>query len=277
MVVGAWIFAALPHAATVSSPSRLPRSGEDGLHREFGYLPMRDGIKIAYVIYRPRKEGRFPALLKYDPYASDGMMPADVADYLAHGYAVIGANVRGSGCSEGGFSLFQPQEGEDGAGLIEWIGTQPWCTGSVGMIGNSYPGHTQLLTAARPKHLKAIAAGGLTASIYREAFRPGGGLNLSFASRWSFTLQPASAQAGAEARIGWGDGDCREIRARQSPNRTFYDVQQHPLYDGWWQPRSLETYVDQIEVPTMIVQGWAGSADRILGRPVSVPATQDGQ
>jgi predicted acyl esterase len=33
-------------------------------------LPMRDGIRLATIVFRPRAEGRYPALLVRSPYAA---------------------------------------------------------------------------------------------------------------------------------------------------------------------------------------------------------------
>jgi putative CocE/NonD family hydrolase len=242
--------------ATVSP--RAQALGERDVHKELGYLTVKDGTKIGYMVYRPTKEGRYPVLLQYDPYASGGLpWNEHVQDYLQHGYAVVGANVRGAGCSGGAFSLFAPHEGSDGAQLVDHLGAMPWSTGAVGMVGNSYPGHTQILTGAhRPASLKALAAGGLTSSIYREAFRPGGIMNVSFASRWSFLGQPNGSRTAAAERIKMGDTACEATVKQQPPNRTFDDVRDHPLHDEFWDVRALDTYVGKVGVPMMIVQGW---------------------
>jgi hypothetical protein len=228
-------------------------------YREIGYAPMGDGVKLAYVVYRPAREGRFPVVLRYDAYDTGGMAVSSwVSDFVSHGYAVVGANVRGSGCSAGStFSVLQPQEAPDGAGLIEWIGVQPWSNGRVGMFGNSYPGHTQIVVGAeRPRFLKALAAGGLTADLYTDAFRPGGIFNVSFAAFWGLKAQPWAARNGAEARIKWGDSECREIRARQPANRVFYEVRDHPLRDEYWKARATESRAHLVQTPTLIIQGW---------------------
>ena len=210
-----WLIIGSLTLATIAwyPPARVnPAAGgqtltEADVFKELGYVPVKDGTKISYIVYRPKKDGKYPVLLQYDPYASGGLPWSEqVQDYLQHGYAVVGANVRGAGCSGGAFSLFAPHEGADGAELVNHLGAQPWSTGAVGMVGNSYPGHTQILTGAhRPRFLKALAAGGLTSSIYREAFRPGGIMNVSFASRWSFFGQPNGSRTAAEARIKMGD------------------------------------------------------------------------
>ena len=47
-------------------------------------------------------------------------------------YAYVGVNLRGTGCPEGTFDFFQPQEAKDGAAVVEWITEQPWSDGHVG-------------------------------------------------------------------------------------------------------------------------------------------------
>lgn len=181
--------------AEIVSAEVLQGEGLAGVFREIGYAPMPDGVRLAYISYRPAEEGQYPVILDYDAYESSG---ADIATNVwfqkavRSGYAVVGANVRGSGCSEGAtFSILHPQQGPDGAALVEWLGTRPWSDGNVGMYGVSYPGHTQFFTAAQhPEHLKALAAGGLTASLCREAFRPGGMFNVGFAAWWGEMAQP---------------------------------------------------------------------------------------
>ena len=40
--------------------------------------------------------------------------------------------------SEGDIAHWSQQEAEDIYDTIEWLSTQPWCNGSVGMLGNSW-------------------------------------------------------------------------------------------------------------------------------------------
>ncbi len=247
--------------AEIVSSEVLVGEGLEGILREIGYAPMPDGVRLAYIAYRPAGEGRYPVILDYDAYESGG---ADIAvgswfhTAVRRGYAVVGANVRGSGCSEGDtFSLFHPQQGPDGAALVEWLGTRPWSDGNVGMYGVSYPGHTQFFTAAQhPPHLKALAAGGLTASIYREALRPGGMFNVGFAAWWGEMAQPWIEEVGVALRIGLGDAHCEAVQAAQPRNVTFDEVRVHEYHDEYWNDRSPESYADRVEVPMMIIQGY---------------------
>ena len=235
--------------------------GLEGIFREIGYAPMPDGVRLAYIAYRPADEGRYPVILDYDAYESSGAAIAPgswVFQAVRRGYAVVGANVRGSGCSEGDtFSILHPQQGKDGAALVQWLGTRPWSDGNVGMYGVSYPGHTQLMVGAeRPSHLKALAAGGLTASLYREAFRPGGMFNVGFAAWWGEMAQPWIEGVGVAFRRDNGDTICDAIQADQPPVQTFDEVKQHEFDDDYWKGRATETYVDRVEVPMMIIQGY---------------------
>ena len=51
-------------------------------------------------------------------------------------------------------------EGPDGYDSVEWIASQRWCDGNVGMQGLSYAANLQWITAEEnPPHLKAIAPG----------------------------------------------------------------------------------------------------------------------
>ncbi len=96
----------------------------------------------------------------------DGCIEAgDIARVVAEGYVHVIGDVRGSGASEGehigncnagGVPL-----GQDAYDFIEWVAAQPWCNGTVGMIGISYFGSMQIFAAAeRPPSLKAIFVSG---------------------------------------------------------------------------------------------------------------------
>src|SRR5258707_5173328 len=88
--------------------------------REFGYLPLRDGTRLAYVVYRPTKEGRYPTLVQYDAYNGAGLDGNDsaVKPFVEHGYAYVGVDVRGAACSQGDFELLAPIQAQDGAQVI---------------------------------------------------------------------------------------------------------------------------------------------------------------
>ena len=231
------------------------------IKREVGYLTVRDGVELAFEVIRPAGEGSYPTLLTYDGYNAGRDPDASyAARYLPRGYALVGLNVRGTGCSGGVFDFFQPSEGPDGFEMVEWIARQPWSNGSVGMIGKSYPGITQLFVAeAQPPHLTAITPGHYYADAYRDVAFPGGILNYGFASLWSFIAQPGPGFLDNPNAVSSGDQTCvrnLEKHARNARTNPFVQAQEHPYDDALIQNRSPEPDFDQIEVPVYTALAW---------------------
>ncbi|TIR99633.1 MAG: CocE/NonD family hydrolase, partial [Mesorhizobium sp.] len=233
--------------------SNDPGLTEKDVYREHGYVRMKDGDRLAVVVWRPHKEGRYPVLLQYSLYGDSGMSFQTAKQFLEAGYAVVGATARGTGCSEGvNFAPYRPNEGPDGAQIVEWAGVQPWSTGNVGMIGNSNPAiMSYLVGAEQPPHLKAIVMAG--ASTVHDGFFLGGMFQASYAGEWLTGGQEANARSGAERRISWGDKECEEILASHKPYDLFYEMQEHPLRDAFWDRFSKERMGPRINVPTMII------------------------
>ena len=168
------IAAALP-ARNDTPPVVYDRAPEYGMITEKdAAVPMRDGINLSVDIYRPDAPGRFPALLAFAIYNKDFQGP-DIKDVLppqpswsslwtgpieagdtkfftSRGYVHVIGSPRGVGKSDGGGSRQW-----DSYDLIEWIASQPWCDGRVGMVGISGFGAEQFHVARQnPPHLKAI-------------------------------------------------------------------------------------------------------------------------
>jgi hypothetical protein len=170
------------------------------------FVPVRDGTRLCVNIYRPKAEGKFPALLAMGGYGKelqevlippqplyksalwDGNIEAgDTPDIVPRGYVHVIGDVRGVGQSEGEYAgMWSSQEGRDGADVVEWIAQQPWCDGNVGMIGYSYYGGMQLKVAIeQPPHLKTIFVSHLANDYYRDNLAYDGGvLGLFFYGLW---------------------------------------------------------------------------------------------
>lgn len=116
-------------------------------------IKMRDGVELVADIVRPVDEGKYPAILSRTPY---GRSAAEGQFYAERGYVFVSQDCRGREDSGGKWDPFV-NEGPDGYDSIEWVGTQPWCTGKVGMIGGSYGGYVQWSAAVlNPPHLTCI-------------------------------------------------------------------------------------------------------------------------
>ena len=146
------------------------------------YSTMRDGVKIALDIYKP-KHGKapWPAILAYSSFQKERFFEsAKPAFYCPNGYVCVQATERGSGFNEGRFEFHGSRAAQDGYDLVEWIAGQHWCNGNVGMMGASGYGVMGWLTALlNPPHLKALALLGTTDN-YRGLCYPGGVLRKPF-------------------------------------------------------------------------------------------------
>jgi predicted acyl esterase len=196
---------------------RLPTSG-------YGYLTTRDGTKLAIDVRLPAGPGPYPTLVEYSGYgyadpagAQSGISP--IATLL--GFAVVDVNMRGTGCSGGAFSFFEPLQNLDGYDVIETVARQRWVLGHrVGMIGISYGGISQLFVAATdPPHLAAIAPLSVIDNTATTLY-PGGILNtgfgLPFARARDSDAEPASPGHGEQwalQRIRGGDRVCAANQA----------------------------------------------------------------
>jgi predicted acyl esterase len=160
-------------------------------------VTMRDGTIIYTDVYRPVSQINIPAIISWSPFGKrPGDMPtewqtmgvppgmvsrmakfesADPGYWCHQGYAVANVDPRGVGHSQGDVNLFGTQDARDGYDFIEWLATQHWCNGKIGMFGNSGVAMTQWRIAAeQPPHLTCIAPWEGTGDLYRESIFDGG-------------------------------------------------------------------------------------------------------
>ncbi len=172
----------------------------DSWLRSSRYLTMRDGVKLAIDILRPAKNGivekkPLPVLWMHTryrrAYIEEGKIVSidqnsDVRSLLKHGYIVAAVDVRGSGASfDSKQAIFDRDESQDAYEVIEWLASQPWCDGNIGMFGGSYLGITQLMAAStKPPHLKAIFPMVALFDLY-NIVSPGGVVHDDFIKTWS--------------------------------------------------------------------------------------------
>jgi hypothetical protein len=110
---------------------------------------------------------------------------ANAVDWVPKGYVLVRADSRGVGRSPGDIGPFSMQEARDYYDTIEWAAAQPWSTGSVGTLGQSYLGTNQWnVGALRPPSLKAMIPWASDVDVYRELAYPGGIFNDEYRRNW---------------------------------------------------------------------------------------------
>jgi predicted acyl esterase len=223
---------------------------------EHGYLNLSDGTRLGYTLTRPAATGRFPVVLKYDPYSAGVTSDPTWND---SGYAMLGVNFRGTGCSQG---EFQPLRGDiwgrDGAEVVAWAAKQPWSTGSIGMIGYSFTGVSQLATAAfAGPALKAITPGNVFPDFYRDLIYPGGMLN-SWIPAWIVARNFLPGLGGEAFQRAGSDPECAAGQAGQAgPDYSQTpEPALHPYRDDPAWSTAPDNYLARIHIPVLGCVNW---------------------
>ncbi|GAA2667256.1 CocE/NonD family hydrolase [Streptomyces lunalinharesii] len=244
-------------------------------------VPMKDGTKLATTVWRPAAQEPVPVLLMRTPYGRDGIASRatgapNLFAMLRSGYAIALQDCRGTFASSGAF-VPHADEAADGAATIDWLASQEWCSGSVGMWGASYVGMVQWQAASTGvAGLKAIAPVVTTADLYRAPWHsPGGALSLDCTLGWGtmMALNEAlrAASTGADvtediaaltAMMGNRSALTEATPIAEQPILRRYlpwvveTAIGHPDRDEHWQQLAAIDAVSTISTPALHIGGW---------------------
>ena len=232
------------------------------------YIPMRDGVKLAVDVYLPEAEGRYPVILSLSPYKKEAQPGSPIKGYHAeagepsfyipYGYAMVHAQVRGSGMSQGQYNFYDKTEQKDGYDLVEAIAQQSWCDGNVGMLGGSYLAMSQYYTAAQqPPHLKCIVPCDGMTDVYRGFAYPGGLFFSGFSAGWTVMVTMDCVWPGPV------EGKLPPAAILADWYRNYEDV-------PYWQERRAIDFLDKIKAPVLYIvagTGFLHSTSQLHGWP----------
>jgi predicted acyl esterase len=227
-------------------------------------IPMPDGITLAADLHLPedRPGERFPAIIEYTPYHKNnnfayGPRASRYPYFASHGYVFVNVDIRGLGDSEGCNSTpSSPEEIADGQEVIRWCARQPWCDGSVGMIGISYTAGV-CYDAARqaPEALKAVVLCQMCSDWYDGMACPGG-TPRPFAYENYAPLMAAYNFAPPDPdRLGprWAE----TWQQRLDGSRPWSLAYLEHLLDGpFWEQRLLRDDAEKVRAATFLIGGW---------------------
>jgi uncharacterized protein len=166
-------------------------------------MPMRDGIRLATDIYRPKGDALVPIVFSRTPYNfntyGNGEMNTrtmqSALEWVKKGYAFVVQNERGRFFSEGEWDILGVPL-TDGYDAMEWMSKQSWSNGKVGTLGCSSTAEWQMAVASmnHPAHA-ALVPQGYGAGVGRigQYFEQGnfyrGGANQMLFTAWLYSTQ----------------------------------------------------------------------------------------
>ena len=132
-------------------------------------VPMRDGVRMAADIYRPKDASKkYPIIFSRTPYNFNFWdvrlgAPRDMTTILEavkRGYAYVVMNERGHFFSEGNYDILGAPV-TDGDDAVKWLTSQPWSNKKLGTIGCSSTAEWQPAVAAlgNPNYTTMIVQG----------------------------------------------------------------------------------------------------------------------
>jgi putative CocE/NonD family hydrolase len=240
------------------------------------WIPMPDGTRLAGRMWLPAwasAERPVPAAFELIPYRTRDLTALRDESlhgtFAANGYASVRIDIRGSGDSEGLIpGEYLAQELQDGADCIAWIAAQPWCTGKVGMLGNSWGGFNALQVAAlRPPALAAIITSCSTDDRFTDDMHYMGGALLTDMLDWGaafltwMALPPEPGVTGPSWRDRWME---RIELAAEHP--AVAEWLRHQERDSFWKHGSVNEDYGDIVCPVLAVGGWQDGYSNAIPR-----------
>ncbi len=166
-------------------------------------VPMRDGIRLATDVFRPKTDKPVPIIFSRTPYNFNSWRNGKLNTRLymtalktvKRGYAYVVQNERGKYFSEGEWDILGPPR-TDGYDALTWMAKQPWSNGKVGTLGCSSTAEWQMGLAAmnHPAHAAMVPMGfgagvGRVGEFYEQGNWYRGGAQQMLFTVWLYSTQ----------------------------------------------------------------------------------------
>ncbi len=166
-------------------------------------MPMRDGIRLATDIFRPKSDKPVPVIFSRTPYNFNSWGNGEIRtrtyqeayETVQRGYAYVVQNERGRFFSEGEWDILGTPV-TDGYDAFSWMAAQPWCNGKIGTLGCSSTAEWQMAVAAldHPAHAAMVPQGfgagvGKVGPYYEQGNWYRGGAGQMLFTAWLYGTQ----------------------------------------------------------------------------------------
>ncbi|MGE5222348.1 MAG: CocE/NonD family hydrolase [Omnitrophica WOR_2 bacterium] len=232
-------------------------------------IPMADGAILLADHYSPRRKRKLPTVLIRSPYGRSGIYGLYFGRLFAErGFQVLIQSCRGTFGSEKEFMPFQDEKA-DGLATLEWLKSQPWFSGEIATVGQSYLGYVQWAIAAEAGSMLKAMAPQITASEFHSLTYPGGSFGLDTVLNWAYILAHQEdpllttiqnrAQAAKKMRLAYLHLPLcgADTVAIGKPGAFFCHCIEHGASDDeWWDQVDFSPTVPEITAPVHLMGGW---------------------
>lgn len=244
-------------------------------------IPLRDGVQLGATLFRPAREGKFPALVFRTPYNKANESLEFPLSAAKAGYAVFLVDVRGRHSSEGEFEAYR-NEKKDGYDVIEWIAKSEYCDGKVGTWGRSYRGYVQWLALSQaPPSLKA-AVPEMTPVHSHQFFYVGGAFSYSWLDWFVPIILPDLRRRARDTSATWNEEEAykewQKVKMDFYKHRPlfenpllkkyapyYYDWLTHPERSDYWEFANVHQDFPKMKTPVLLISGWFDNVYGTLG------------
>ncbi|MCL5998974.1 MAG: CocE/NonD family hydrolase [Chloroflexi bacterium] len=237
-------------------------------------VPMPDGVVLRADHYYPRHAPNRPTLLIRTPYGRSRLGVIWGSLFPERGFQVLIQSCRGTDDSGGEgveYNEINAFRGEraDGLATLEWLKSQDWFDGRLGMAGPSYMGFTQWAVARDAGPMLKAFSTQVTSSEFRSAMYPGGSFNLEIFLQWMQITHSLKGSLLDYLRDVVNAG--RRMKAATShlplyeadqiavgePKKFWRDWLQHTEPgDEWWAAEDYSQDVADVTAPNHLISGW---------------------
>ncbi len=255
----------------------LARLQEIAIIEQKVMMPMRDGVRLATDIYRPKTDEPVPIILSKTPYNFNSYVDGELRtrtmqrayEAVSRGYAYVVQNERGRYFSEGEWDILGIPT-TDGYDAFSWMADQAWSNGKIGTFGCSSTAEWQMAVAAldHPSHAAMVPQGfgagvGRIGDYYEQGNWFRGGAQQMLFTTWLYSVQ------NDEIRPSFPAGATQEQLIR---NSRYFDLQpERPTID--WSDKLWHLPVQDMIVN---VDGPVGIYEDMIRRKPNDPAWYEG-
>lgn len=240
----------------------------------------RDGVELASDVYLPDGDGPFPTLIyrvrggRSSAFIA-GVLLLNPFDAVERGFAVVIQEVRGRASSASDWHPFI-HERNDSEDCLNWVLTQVWCDGRIGVYGTAYSavGAMQMAALGREEVRAAVMLG--TGADYHDGWiYTSGAFELGWNVYWVYMTLKESI-----ARLDVSDSERASLLERHSEairrapemaarlplrdhplllevgDSQYHEWLDHPEYDDYWASFDLLKAADRLRAPTLSIIGW---------------------